>query len=403
RGVGGSGDKMKFRARCFSVDKIQESLSGEIHSWPLLGLTLRERQKRALLWAGGDFANEGESASLWIREDVFVTEDAIKLFISSIKDKEGVFYWNPIGELGVLQERLMFGKIEPLMVWSSKGIDDDILANAQPLDVSPSFQPFSMEVSKEHFGVDILTFPITDAIVLPTLHWLQLLWANFIGMGPFLWRELVGRNPGWAVWRLTVAFFRVWSVKPHVLLGGFRRYGKGCKIHPSAIVEASWLGNNVQIGANAVVRGCVIGDDVRIEDLAMVEYSILDVGVCVQRQAMVKFSLLRYRSAVGGVIQLGVMDSASAIKRGAYLLDMNFGEKGAKILWNGEPKEPPLGYAGCCIGENSKIGLGVRIAPGRTIPPNIEIAASPDQFLLRIPEGLEGLVHVDKGSLRQND
>ena len=117
---------------------------------------------------------------------------------------------------------------------------------------------------------------------------------------------------------------------------------------------------------------------------------------------MVKFSLLRYRSAVGGVIQLGVMDCASALKRGAYLLDMNFGEKGAQILWNGEPKDPPLGYAGCCIGENSKIGLGVRIAPGRTIPPNMEITPAPDQFLLRIPENIDGMVYVAQGSLKKH-
>ena len=55
---------MKFKARCFPVKKIQESLSGEIGSWPVLGLTLRERQERALLWANGGWAKEGETANL---------------------------------------------------------------------------------------------------------------------------------------------------------------------------------------------------------------------------------------------------------------------------------------------------------------------------------------------------
>ena len=109
-----------FRVRCFSVPKLAESLSEEPALWPMLGLTLKERQERAILWAGGCWAQEDEPAEVWIRSDTFLSEDALKLFMQKVQmheNKQQPLYWNPIGELGVLQERLMFGKTEPLLFW----------------------------------------------------------------------------------------------------------------------------------------------------------------------------------------------------------------------------------------------------------------------------------------------
>ena len=45
-----------FRVRCFSVPKLAESLSEDPAQWPMLGLNLKARQERAILWAGGDWA-----------------------------------------------------------------------------------------------------------------------------------------------------------------------------------------------------------------------------------------------------------------------------------------------------------------------------------------------------------
>ena len=391
-----------FSVRYFSVKKIQESLSEDPSVWPMLGLTLKERQERAILWAGGRWAEEEEAAQIWLREDTFVSEDALKLFMQKIaqqEDKSQAYYWNPIGELGILQERLMFGTVTPLLYYFPEKTSDPNFSQAQPLDVSPKFHPFPIDVPKEQFGVDMITIPLTDYVVLPTLHWIQLLWANFIGLGPFLWRELGGRNAGWIAWRGIQAFVKTWSFQPHKLIGSVRRFGKKCKIHPTAVVEACWIGDNVSIGAHAVVRGCVISDDVRIEDLAMVEYSFLDMGAIVQRQAMVKFSLLCKRSAAAGVMQLSVLDRAASLKRGAYLLDMNFGAKKAQVTFNGKCVDPPLGFAGCCVGANTHIGLGVRVAPGRTLPPNLQITAHPDVLLRKIPFNMTGAAYVENGTL----
>ena len=80
-----------FSLRCFSVNKLQESLSEDPPHWPMLGLTIKERQERALLWAGGRWAQEEEAAQIWLREDAFVSEDALKLFIQKIGKQEEIF------------------------------------------------------------------------------------------------------------------------------------------------------------------------------------------------------------------------------------------------------------------------------------------------------------------------
>ena len=140
---------------------------------------------------------------------------------------------------------------------------------------------------------------------MPTWHWLQLIWANLLGLGPVLVAWIDGtkhrRGAVQGIW----AVLRARSL-PRLRVGAkLGRRGKRCRIHPSAVVEGCWLEDDVEIGANAVVRGCVIGHGVVIEDLAMVEFSVLDAGAQVQRQAMVKFSTLSRGAAVGGLMQLG--------------------------------------------------------------------------------------------------
>ena len=161
-----------------------------------------------------------------------------------------------------------------------------------------------------------------------------------------------------------------------------------CRIHPTAVVEASWIGDNVIIGANAVVRGSVLADNVRIEDLALVECSILDAGAVVQRQAMVKFSILRMKSSVAGVMQLGVMDTSSSLKRGgcSWICIL---EKKTQVIVDGELQDAPIGLAGCFVGKNTQVGLGVRVAPGRMLPADLIVTADVSGVLQKIPADLE--------------
>ncbi len=64
------------------------------------------------------------------------------------------------------------------------------------------------------------------------------------------------------------------------------------RIHPTATVESSYLGINVQIGPYAQVRDSTLADDVIIEPYAEVHHSHLDEGCHIESYAKISDSLL---------------------------------------------------------------------------------------------------------------
>jgi NDP-sugar pyrophosphorylase family protein len=158
------------------------------------------------------------------------------------------------------------------------------------------------------------------------------------------------------------------------------------------------LGDDVTIGANAVVRASVIADGCTIEDLAVVEACVLGAGARVQRQAMAKYSVLRERSAHGGTVQLGVLDREAAVKRTATLMDQALGQR-VQVLVRGARVEAPLGFAGVCVGEQTVVGAGVAVAPGRCLPAGLQLYAPPSSVVRRVDPELRGPATVEDGAV----
>ena len=66
---------------------------------------------------------------------------------------------------------------------------------------------------------------------------------------------------------------------------------------------------------------------------------------------MVKYAVLSEDAAVAGVVQLGLLGQNAAVKRGGYLMDMNFGGLVQVLQW--KSKNAPLGLIGCSVGANT--------------------------------------------------
>ena len=118
----------------------------------------------------------------------------------------------------------------------------------------------------------------------------------------------------------------------------------------------------------------------------------------VQRQAMVKFAVLNRFSAVGGVVQMGVLDESASLKRGAYLMDLNLSSD-AMLRWDDRSCVAPLGLIGCGIGSDTLIGLGVSVAAGRWVPSRLQITAGGGIILQSPSCSQEGLHRVVDGRL----
>ena len=364
--------------------------------------TLGQHQEHACLLAGVRWPEVPDPTGprLLIREDVFVTREAVAAFVALAKVAGRDASWSASGHFGAFVDELRFGRADPMMVWlePSEGAPQtaERLVAAAPLLVDPQERP--LQVPAPVGSADILELPITERMVMPVGHWLQLLWANLLAMAPFLWRQLAGRNVVEVIWRVGWAALFTLSLSPQRIGARLGRRGRGCRVHPTATVEASWLGAGVEIGAGAVVRGSILGDGASVEALAMVEGSVLAPGARVQRQGMVKYSVLGPRSAAAGDMQLGMLDREAAAKKTSVLMDMSLGQ-GVRVMADGEAHPAPLGIAGVCVGAGSVVGAGVRIAPGRVIPPGVTIAPPPAHVVRRIPEGLAGVVHVHDGTL----
>ena len=391
-------------AATFECPRELHGLSGPAGSRTWLGRSLSERVEWAFLEAGiafiGAEAADDSLGRFMVREDVVITRDAVEAFAALAGDEDVSF--EPQGRLANFIGDLAFGDDGPWLVYLAPGgaVTDERLRAAKPVAIDPKERMLSFPLSEEHHGASAVELPISDRLVMPTWHWLQLIWANLLGLGPFLWRGLMGRNIVEVLFRGIWAVLRARSLRPQKVGAKLGRRGKRCRIHPSAVVEGCWLEDDVEIGANAVVRGCVIGHGVIIEDLAMVEFSVLDAGARVQRQAMVKFSTLSRGSAVGGLMQLGVLDRHAALKRTGVLMDVSFGQ-GVGVVVDQGRHPAPLAMAGCCVGERSTVGAGVQVAAGRSIPGGVTIVAGSGSTVTRIPEGIEGLTKVADGSLER--
>ncbi|MES2640827.1 MAG: hypothetical protein V4850_15135 [Myxococcota bacterium] len=233
-------------------------------------------------------------------------------------------------------------------------------------------------------GVTLPSGPVrvADDWVFPVGHWTQLLWANLLTLGPFLWGRLVG-GAAVAPFRLGWAALRAGSIAPEDVAARLNRLGPGARVHRTATVEGCILGARARVGAGAVVRGAVLGDDAVVEELALVEGSVLGAGARVQRLAMAKFSVIEAGAAFAGIMQLGVVGRGATVKHGAILMDMAFGQA-VRVRVGSELRPAPHGLCGVCVGDGAVLASGIRVAPGRVIPAGLEVLGDPAQVLTRL-------------------
>lgn len=382
----------------FPSPRLPEGLGGPAGALPILGGDLATCQDGAFRAAGLGGRGEG-GPTILVREDVYLRPEAVAALWRRGALERRDISWRAGGRLGELSGDLSFGDTGPWLVYLHQGDPSpERIAAASALEFDPLERVVEVPVPRLQFGTDHLSLPISDLLVLPVGHWVQLLWANLLGLGPHLWRSVVGANWASRAGRIALSALGGLSLDPMVVGRRLVRQGQRCRVHPRAVVEASWLGDGVQVGANAVVRGCVLGDGAVVEELAIVEGSVLSPGARVQRQALFKFSLAAPGAAAAGAMQLGVLGRDSAAKYGAVFMDMTMGQ-GVQVSVAGALWPAPLGLAGVCVGDRTLVGAGVQVAPGRALPADLVVVGGGGDTVVRVPAGLAGTVRAVGGVL----
>lgn len=242
-------------------------------------------------------------------------------------------------------------------------------------------------------GPEALNVPAPLLVAAQVSSWADVLWLNLFGMAARV--RAIPRARG--ILLVAGAALRARSLNPWRIAGKLVEVGRGCDVHPSAIVEASVLGTGVRIGPGAVVRGSVLGDGAEVEELALVVGSVVGRSARVQRQAMTKFCVLGARASNGGIIQLSVLGEGASIRGGSYLMDRKL-DGGTVSVVSADGKVSASGpLLGGALGPGASLGSGVWLAPGRAVPAGAIVTRSPQDVLVRVPHDLAPGVYAVEG------
>ena len=274
------------------------------------------------------------------------------------------------GRLGELVEQASLGR-DPVALWYVPGareaadLTPERLALARQVELDPAERLLDLDLGGERM-------PLSDRLVLRVDHHVQLLWGNLLGLGSFLWRRLLHRSTALAGLKAAWGALRGGGLSRGAVARGLSR---SAGVHAHATVEGCVLSPTARVEPGAVVRGCVLGPGARVEAHAICEGSVLGPDAVVQRQAMIRFSVLGAGAMHGGAAQLAVFGRGASMKLGSYLMDQSFDDQAVRVPVGERFVRAPLGLAGVCLGEGSRIGSGVWIAPGRVLPPRSVVVA----------------------------
>ncbi len=181
----------------------------------------------------------------------------------------------------------------------------------------------------------------------------------------------------------------------------FSRIGRRCEIHPTAVVEGSWLGDGVRVGAGAIVQGSVVGDGAIVEEGAILNLSVVGHRTWIGRKAVLFMTVL-YDDVFCGhrLTQACLIGHRSCTTGGGFIIDMNFTGP-VKVLQDGRVVSAGTNFLGACLGHDVTMGTGIWIQAGRQIPNGAFLIRSPRGVLSRVPEHLEpgAVMMVEGGGL----
>lgn len=159
------------------------------------------------------------------------------------------------------------------------------------------------------------------------------------------------------------------------------KIGKNCKIHPTALIEGSLLGDNVTVGAYSVVRMSTLESECLVSENVSVINSVLGKKTFIANSNYIN-SCLTYPEVflIHGPYQFSVFGKKSACFA-IINCDFRLDQETIKIPTSQgilDSQQPLLGVA---YGHRSKAGGGNIIAAGRIVPNDLHINP-PDNILL---------------------
>ncbi|MFH1808879.1 MAG: hypothetical protein ABIJ09_09040 [Pseudomonadota bacterium] len=247
--------------------------------------------------------------------------------------------------------------------------------------VSPPFKEIRHPVRapRNIVGFEQYLHPVTTTVAMRIRHWVHILWANNL-MPQVRLVEHITDHPLGTLWRLLTSFG-----SRARLLERLTYTGRRCRIHPTARVEYSVLGDDVEVGPFALLRGALVGSGTVIEDRADIQFTSLSPGSFVSRNSVL-IMCAGYPDAdmcVNGM-QFALAGRRAALTSFVRPLDLRVGAP-VRVV-DGDQVVPLPGHMlGPCFGHDVFVGPDVTIHPGRAIPSGCRILPPPGNGLSHVP------------------
>jgi carbonic anhydrase/acetyltransferase-like protein (isoleucine patch superfamily) len=226
--------------------------------------------------------------------------------------------------------------------------------------------------------------PVTSTVAAHVEHWVHVLWLNQLAFG-IRWMDIVRAHKLWVAARLLAAF--PFAPLPRIMRS-FVRKGRGVRVHPTAHVEASILGDGVVVGPRASVRNSILGAGVEVGDHATVLSSSLGDRTFVTPRTFVVWSAAYPDAVISNYkLQVSLLGRGASLSTWAGLIDAKL-QGSVDVKHDGALVSTERSFIGSCIGHGAFVGAKVLVMPGREIPNGAFIAMRPDELIVDVPRDL---------------
>ncbi|MBW1873672.1 MAG: hypothetical protein JRJ19_16510 [Deltaproteobacteria bacterium] len=233
-----------------------------------------------------------------------------------------------------------------------------------------------------------IDLPRTTLLAADIRHWVHIVWLNHLLPWVRLeeyWEDHPGLKRSW----------RSRGSNPYRRAARRSVIGKNCRIHPTAYVEGSILGDCVSMGPFTCVRDSIISDGVEISDHSKFQRCVVGekchtlndsyfIG-CTFYSGSTLASFMLRNSVLGRrvFITSGVMFWDEAIEEPVEVIDR--GQSVATGRWQ----------LGGCAGHECILGTRAIFLPGRAVPNRTMIVMRPEEGVVKLPaHAKRGVPHV---------
>ncbi|MEK7652372.1 MAG: hypothetical protein AAB334_00240 [Patescibacteria group bacterium] len=223
--------------------------------------------------------------------------------------------------------------------------------------------------------------PVTEKVIIQIDHWANLWTANLMSILSRLasFKKL-------SKFKLIKLFLKARSSDKWKIASFLNEVGKNNKIHHTAYIEGSTIGNNVTIGAGTVIRESIIGDNCFIGNGVVIEMSVIGEKSTILSGHILFCVLYSGFFSITHAISTSIVGKDSFVGLGAVLTDFRLDNKSINVIKDGLKVDTGSTLLGCCLGNNVYLGSGCVVAPGRMIPNDTHISLGEEKVITGISD-----------------